>query len=314
LPSTGRLITFRPPAEQPGKVRVDTGVYEGGEVTMYYDSLIAKLICHGANRDEARLRLADALDSFVIEGPANNVAFLAVVARHPRFASGRFNTGFIADEFPKGYRPDHAPIADRTPFICIAAAMHWRYAERSARIAGQVPGHERDLGDKRIVILRGEPHPVRLDSIEGGYRITRDGVPHELRSAWRAGEPLWRGTIDGAHVSARVARRGIRYRIVCGGIEAEALVLTEHAARMQALMPSKPPPDLTKFLLSPMPGLLAEVAVAPGQEVKAGEKLAVIEAMKMENVLRAELDAVVKAVLAKAGDSLAVDQPIIEFK
>jgi len=313
LPSTGRLIQFRPPPERTGEVRVDTGVYEGGEVSIYYDSMIAKLICHGLNREEARLRLADALDAFVIKGPASNLAFLAAVARHPRFASGKFHTGFIAEEFPNGYQPSMAPIDDPNLFICVAAAVHWRFAERSAKIAGQVPGHERDLGDTRIVWLRGEAHPVRIRSIPGGQEVFREGNSFAILTDWKIGEPVFSGTLNGRRLHVRLERVGMKYRMVHRGVEATVLVLTEHAAKAQALMPDKPPPDLSRFLLSPMPGLLTEVTVSPGQDVKAGEKLAVIEAMKMENVLRAEHDAVVKNLLAKAGDSLAVDQPIIEF-
>jgi propionyl-CoA carboxylase alpha chain len=288
LPSTGRLVQFRPPAERAGELRVDTGVYEGGEVSMYYDSMIAKLIAHGTNRDEARARLAEALDAFAVKGPASNIAFLSAVARHRRFASGKFNTGFIAEEFPQGYAPSTAPIEDPGLFVSVAAAVHWRYAERSARIASQVPGHERE--------------------------VFFDGKSFAVLSGWKLGEPVFAGTLNGRHINVRLERNGMKYRLVHGGVEATLLVLTEHAAKMQALMPDKPPPDLSKFLLSPMPGLLTELAVKVGQEIKAGEKLAVIEAMKMENVLRAENDAVVKNLLAKAGDSLAVDQPIVEFQ
>jgi propionyl-CoA carboxylase alpha chain len=314
LPSTGRLIQFRPPPERAGEVRVDTGVYEGGEVPVHYDSLVAKLICHGTSRDEARTRLGEALDSFVIKGPATNAAFLAAVVRHPRFAAGRVDTGFIAAAYPGGYKPAEAAIDDSNLFVSIAAAVHWRYAERSAKIAGQVPGHERDLGDTRIVWLRGEPHPVRIRSIPGGQEVFRGGSAFAVLSDWKLGDPLFTGTLNGRRVHVRLERVGTQYRMIHGGVEAIVLVLTEHAARAQALMPRKAPPDLSRFLLSPMPGLLTELAVSPGQEVKAGEKLAVIEAMKMENVLRAENDAVVKVLLAKAGDSLAVDQPIIEFR
>jgi propionyl-CoA carboxylase alpha chain len=314
LPSIGRLVQFRPPAEVPGAVRVDTGVFEGGEVSMYYDPMIAKLITHGTNRDEARARLAEALDAFVVKGPASNVAFLAAVARHPRFAAGNFNTGFIAEAFPQGYVPAAVPVEDQSLFIGVAAAVHWRYAERSARIAGQVPGHERDLGDVRVVLLRGAAHPVRIRSIPGGQEVFLDGKSFAVLSGWKLGEPLFSGMLNGKRINVRIERAGLEYRLSHAGVDATALVLTEHAARMQALMPHKPAPDLSKFLLSPMPGLLSELAVSPGQEIKAGEKLAVIEAMKMENVLRAENDAVVKRLLAKAGDSLAVDQPIVEFQ
>ena len=227
---------------------------------------------------------------------------------------GKFNTGFIAEEFPQGYAPSAAPIEDPSLFISVAAAVHWRYAERSARIAGQVPGHERDVGDARVVHLRGATYPVRVRSIPGGQEVFFGGNSFAVLSEWKLGEPLFSGTLNGKRINVRLERTGMKYRLVHAGVEADVLVLTEHAAKMQALMPDKPPPDLSRFLLSPMPGLLTELAVSPGQEIKAGEKLAVIEAMKMENVLRAENDAVVKKLLAKAGDSLAVDQPIVEFQ
>jgi propionyl-CoA carboxylase alpha chain len=281
---------------------------------MYYDSMIAKLIAHGTTRDEARARLAESLDAFVVKGPASNIAFLSAVTRHPRFAAGRFNTGFIAEEFPRGYDPSAAPIDDPSLFVSVAAAVHWRYAERSARIAGQVRGHERDVGDARVVHLRGAVCPVRIRSIPGGQEVFFDDKSYAVQSGWKLGEPVFTGTLNGKRISARLERNGVKYRLTHGGVQATVLVLTEHAAKMQALMPDKPPPDLSKFLLSPMPGLLTELAVQVGQEIKAGEKLAVIEAMKMENVLRAENDAVVKKLLAKAGDSLAVDQPIVEFQ
>ena len=313
LPSTGRLVRFRPPVERAGELRVDTGVFEGGEVSMHYDSMIAKLIAHGTTREEARVRLAQALDGFVVKGPASNIDFLSAVTRHPRFASGRFHTGFIAEEFPGGYVPSSAPIADRAIFVSVAAAVHWRYSERSARISGQVPGHERDLGDVRHVHLRGEACVARVRSIPGGQQVFFGDRSFEVLSGWKLGEPVFSGTLDGEPFEMRVERRGMTYLLAHGGAEVTALVLTEHAAKMQALMPARAPQDMSKFLLSPMPGLLAELAVAAGQRVNAGEKLAVIEAMKMENVLRSDKDAVVKALLAKAGDSLAVDQPIIEF-
>ena len=314
LPSTGRLVQFRPPVERTGELRVDTGVYEGGEVSMHYDSMIAKLIAHGTTREEARMRLAEALDGFVVKGPASNIAFLSAVTRHPRFASGKFHTGFIAEEFPGGHVPSTAPIDDPAILVSVAAAVHWRYAERSARISGQVPGHERDVGDVRHVHLRGEVYVARVRSIPGGQEVFFGDKSFAVLSGWKLGEPVFSGTLNGKPVEVRVERRGMKYLLMHGGAEVTALVLTEHAARMQALMPVKAPPDTSKFLLSPMPGLLAELSVAAGQRVNAGEKLAVIEAMKMENVLRADKDAVVKALLAKAGDSLAVDQPIIEFE
>jgi propionyl-CoA carboxylase alpha chain len=314
LPSTGRLVQFRPPPGLGPELRVDTGVYEGGEVSMYYDSMIAKLIAHGKDREEARMRLAQALDAFVVKGPATNIAFLSAVVRHPRFASGTFDTGFIAQEFPNGHVPLAAPLAGSGVLVAVAAAIHWRRAARSAKIADQLPGHERDVGTTRVVQLRGASHPVTIRSIPGGQQVMSDVGTFTVLSDWKPGSPIFTGTVNGEPVAVRFERAGVRYRLSHAGAQADVHVLTEHAARMQALMPDKPPPDLSRLLLSPMPGLLSELAVKVGQPIKAGEKLAVIEAMKMENVLRAERDAVVKSLLAKAGDSLAVDQPIIEFQ
>jgi propionyl-CoA carboxylase alpha chain len=303
-----------PPAEAPGMVRVDTGVYEGGEISMYYDSMIAKLIVHGATRDQAIGRMRDALDAFVIRGVSTNIPFQAALMQHPRFVSGRFNTGFIAEEYPKGFRSEDVPHDDPALLVCVAAALHRRYMDRAAGITGQLRGHERKVGPDWVVVMGGEHHPVTVSNIAGGQHIAYKGEAFAVLSDWAFGHPIFRGTVNGRDVCMQVERRNLVYRLFHWGTQVDVMVLTARAAELYALMPHKPPPDLSKFVVSPMPGLLTEVAVAEGQEVKAGEKLAVIEAMKMENVLRAENDAVVKQLLAKAGDSLAVDQPIVEFR
>jgi propionyl-CoA carboxylase alpha chain len=313
LPSIGRLVKYMPPAELPGMVRVDTGVYEGGEISMYYDSMIAKLIAHGATRDQAIVRMRDALNAFVIRGVSTNIPFQAALVQHPRFVAGRFNTGFIAEEYPQGFRSEDVPHDDPGMLVCVAAALHRRYMDRAAGITGQLRGHERRVGADWVVILGGEHHPVTVSNIPGGQHIAYKGEAFTLLSDWAFGHPIFRGTVNGREVCMQVERRNLVYRLFHWGTQVDVMVLTARAAELHALMPRKPPPDLSRFLLSPMPGLLTEIAVAVGQEVKAGEKLAVIEAMKMENVLRAENDARVKAVLAKPGDSLAVDQPIVEF-
>jgi propionyl-CoA carboxylase alpha chain len=314
LPSVGRLVKYMPPAEAPGMVRVDTGVYEGGEISMYYDSMIAKLIVHGATRDQAIGRMRDALDAFVIRGVSTNIPFQAALMQHPRFVSGRFNTGFIAEEYPKGFRSEDVPHDDPALLVCVAAALHRRYMDRAAGITGQLRGHERKVGPDWVVVMGGEHHPVTVSNIAGGQHIAYKGEAFAVLSDWAFGHPIFRGTVNGRDVCMQVERRNLVYRLFHWGTQVDVMVLTARAAELYALMPHKPPPDLSKFVVSPMPGLLTEVAVAEGQEVKAGEKLAVIEAMKMENVLRAENDAVVKQLLAKAGDSLAVDQPIVEFR
>ncbi|MEW5887690.1 MAG: acetyl-CoA carboxylase biotin carboxylase subunit [Pseudomonadota bacterium] len=313
LPSTGRLVRYIPPEEIPGAVRVDTGVYEGGEISMYYDSMIAKLITHGATRDEAIARMRDALNAFVIRGISSNIAFQAALMQHPRFVSGKFHTGFIAEEFPKGFHPSSVVHDDPVLLASVAAFARRRYIARAVQTSGQLPGHRRKVGDEWVAIANGDRYPLHVEPIDGGYAITCQGERHELKSDWKLGEILFRGTWDGEEVCLQIERIGLRYRVSHWGTQAEFMVVNDRAAHLLSLMPEKPKPDLSKFLLSPMPGLLTDVAVKPGQEVKAGEKLAVIEAMKMENILKAESDCVVAEVMAKQGDSLSVDQPILRF-
>jgi propionyl-CoA carboxylase alpha chain len=314
LPSVGRLVKYMPPAEAPGMVRVDTGVYEGGEISIYYDSMIAKLVVHGATRDQAIARMRDALDAFVIRGVSTNLPFQAALMQHPRFVSGQFNTGFIAEEYPQGFRSEDVPYENPAALVCVAAALHRRYMDRAAGITGQLRGRERKVGPDWVVVMGGEHHPVTVSNIVGGQHIAYQGEAFAVLSDWAFGHPIFRGTVNGRDVCMQVERRNLVYRLFHRGTQVDVMVLTARTAQLYALMPRKPPPDLSKFLVAPMPGLLTEIPIAPGQEVKAGEKLAVIEAMKMENVLRAESDAVVKQLLAKAGDSLAVDQPIVEFR
>jgi propionyl-CoA carboxylase alpha chain len=318
LPSTGRLVKYAPPAEtsdEKATVRVDTGVYEGGEISMYYDSMIAKLIVHAATRAEAIASMRDALDAFVIRGVASNIAFQAALLQHPRFVSGDFNTGLIAEEYPRGFNAADVPHDDPAMLVAVAAAIHRQYLARNALISGQMPGHEYKPGGDYIVRLEdGTDHAVSVSADAAGWDVVIAGVCHVIRTDWQFGQPLYRGTFDDKPFCMQVERRGLSYRLFHRGTQVDLMVMTARAAHLQSLMPHKAPPDLSKFLLSPMPGLLTLIAVSPGQEVKAGEVLAKIEAMKMENVLKAERDCVVDALLAKAGESLAVDQPILGFK
>ena len=314
LPSTGRLVKFIPPAERHG-VRVDTGVYEGGEISMYYDSMIAKLIVHAPTRDSAVAKMRDALNAFVIRGVAANISFQAALMQNPRFLSGNFNTGLIAEEYPKGFDASMVPHDDPAMLIAVAAAMHRQYLARNAMISGQMPGHEYKPGADFVVRLEdGTDHDVRITPAEGGWDAQFGGELYAIRTDWQFGLSLYQGTINNEPFCMQVERRGLKYRLFHWGTQADIMVMTARAAHLQSLMPHKAPPDMSKFLLSPMPGLLTQVAVAPGQEVKAGEVLAKIEAMKMENVLKAERDCVVDALLAKSGESLSVDQPIIGFR
>ncbi|MCS6765753.1 MAG: acetyl/propionyl/methylcrotonyl-CoA carboxylase subunit alpha [Candidatus Protistobacter heckmanni] len=314
LPSTGRLVRFAPPLEEEGKVRVDTGVAEGGEIPMYYDSMIAKLIVHGADRHEAIARMREALNAFVIRGISSNIPFQAALMAHERFVGGNFNTGFIAEEFAKGFSAELVAHDDPLLLVAVAAAVHRRYRERAVAISGQIPGHEVSIQSDFVVLVRGEPHPASVVATDGGYAVTVDGKRHHLITDWQPGDILFSGSVSGRLVRLQVERVGLDYRLAHNGVQLTARVLLPRAAELQKLMPFKQPPDMSKFLLSPMPGLLVDVAAAPGQKVQAEEKLAVIEAMKMENVLFAAQDGVVAEVLAAKGESLAVDQQIIRFE
>ena len=318
LPSTGRLVKYAPPPEVNG-VRVDTGVYEGGEISMYYDSMIAKLIVHGSTRDQAIARMRDALNAFVIRGVASNIAFQSALMQHPRFVSGNFNTGLIAEEYPQGFDATDVPHDDPAMLIAVAAAMHRQYLARNSHISGQMPGHEYKPGSDFVVCLDAGKceridHEVRVLEAAGGWDVTFAGDLYEVRTDWQFGQVLYQGIINSEPFCMQVERRGLKYRLFHWGTQADIMVMTARAARLQAMMPKKALPDMSKFLLSPMPGLLTHVAVQVGQEVKAGEILAKIEAMKMENVLKAERDCVVEKLLANPGESLAVDQAIIAFK
>ncbi|MCH7937985.1 MAG: acetyl/propionyl/methylcrotonyl-CoA carboxylase subunit alpha [Proteobacteria bacterium] len=313
LPSSGRLVRYRPPDED-DHVRVDSGVAEGGEISIYYDPLIAKLITYGPTREEATARMSGALDRFHISGVRHNIGFLAALIAHPRFAEGRLSTDFIAEEYPDGFHSQDLTPEDPRLLIAVAACIHRAYQARASMISGQTAGRERVVADDWLVILHGDAVPVRIKPTDGGYELVVEGEDILIETTWKLGQPLFRGTLRGSGFCLQVERQGVAYRLIHGGAEAEVLVLSPRHAELQALMPVKEAPETSKSLLSPMPGLLISLSVEEGQEVKAGEELAVIEAMKMENVLRAERDGIVAAIKAGPGDSLAVDQVILEFK
>jgi propionyl-CoA carboxylase alpha chain len=330
LPSTGRLVRFLPPqatlraAEPagadaaPGGVRVDTGVAEGGEIPVHYDSMIAKLIVHGRDRADAIARMREALNAFVIRGVASNIAFQSALLAHPAFQAGDFDTGFIAKHYPQGFHADAVVHEDPDFLVALAAASYLRYRQRAARIDGQLPGHERHLGRDFVAVVKaaggGHTHvPVAIDAGDETVAVTLAGRVHAIALDWRIGGIRAAGRCNGRPFTAQVERQGLWTRVTHDGRSIEALVMGAQAAELLRRMPAKAPPDLSKFLLSPMPGLLADLAVKPGQKVLAGERLAVIEAMKMENVLTAAQDGTVKELLARPGDSLAVDQPILSF-
>jgi propionyl-CoA carboxylase alpha chain len=333
LPSTGRLVRFQPPKETMWAgdvehlhgVRVDTGVQDGGEIPMYYDSMIAKLIVHGQDRKEAIAKMREALNGFVIRGISSNIPFQAALLAHPKFISGEFNTGFIAEHYGKGFHAEDVPHDDPDFLVALAAYVNRRTLQRAAGISGQMPGHEFTVGEDFVAILldaagqhRSQPASVRDFEAQSGSSVVETAAKrYEICSNWHLGGARIRGTANAkpftAQVERGVGKNPLAIRIMHNGTRLDALVLTPRAAELQALMPFKAPPDMSRFVLSPMPGLLAEVTVEPGQKVQAGERVAVIEAMKMENVLFAAADGVVAKVLAHKGDSLVVDQPIVEF-
>jgi propionyl-CoA carboxylase alpha chain len=328
LPSTGRLVRYQPPVAtmeaalpmpEGGGVRVDTGVYEGGEIPMYYDSMIAKLIVHGLDRDDAIGKMREALNAFVIRGISSNIPFQAALLAHPRFVSGDFNTGFIAEQYPKGFSADAVPHDSPDFLLALAAAVKRLSLQRASGLSGQLRGHEMAIGEDFVVVAIGEDGrrsatPVRLRT-DGPRSLVEIGErTHSITLHGSLRDVAMHGDCDGEPFCAQVERSGLDFRISHNGRSVRTRVMTPRAAELYALMPVKAPPDLSRFLLSPMPGLLVDVAVQPGQKVLAGEKLAVIEAMKMENILVALQDGVVAKVSASKGESLTVDQIILEFQ
>ena len=309
MPSIGRLVRYREP-EAGRNLRVDSGVVEGSEITMHYDPMIAKLVTYGETRDAAIREMRAALDCFYIRGINHNMSFLAAVIAKDRFRDGRLTTNFIAEEFPDGFEAAAVPAAAREAMIAVAGFLRQREFEREAALGRDMAPTS---GGDWVVRLDGEPHEVTVQPAPGGYRVSGAVEDAVVESDWRPGEPLFRGRIDGRALTVQIDRCGPRLRLTHGGAEVEALVLRPRVAELAARMLEKAPPDLSRFLLSPMPGLLVKLEVEAGQEVKAGEALAVVEAMKMENVLRAERDGVVARLHAEAGASLTVDQAILEF-
>jgi propionyl-CoA carboxylase alpha chain len=334
LPSTGRLVRFQPPvqtmvAAQPvpagGGVRVDTGVAEGGEIPMCYDSMIAKLIVHAPSRPEAIARMREALNGFVIRGVSSNVPFQAALLAHPKFQAGDFNTGFIAEHYAQGFRAEDVPHEDPNLLVALAAVAHRRLRERAVGIAGQLDGHGVAIGREFVAVVKGEggrhehlPVSVDLRQPEAGgaaalLHVDVAGQTYAITQDWAFGGIRASGRCNGRPYTAQIERQGLWLRVAHDGRRIEAQLLSPRAAELLRRMPFKAPPDMSKFLLSPMPGLLVQLAVQPGQKVLAGERLAIIEAMKMENILVATADGVVGELLARQGESLAVDQPILSF-
>jgi len=319
LPSTGRLTRYRPPKEQTANgvtVRNDTGVYEGGEISLYYDPMIAKLVTHAPSRATAIAAQSDALDAFVIDGIRHNIPFLAALMAHPRWQAGKLSTGFIAEEFPGGFHAA-APQGETAKVLAaVAAAIDHVLGERKRRISGQLGGKAVTRESERAVWLGEEEIRLTVKRENGVIEVRfPDGKARASRimSDWKPGAPFWSGTVDGNPATVQVRAIPNGFALSHRGIETRAYVYTEREAGYARLMPVKMAGDTGKQVVCPMPGLVVSIAVKEGQEVKAGEMVAVVEAMKMENVLRAEIDGTVKKINAKPGDSLAVDDVILEF-
>ena len=318
LPSIGRLTACKPP--EPGKdsdgrlVRIDTGVVEGAEISMFYDPMIAKLITHAPTRRQAIAAQAAALDRYLIRGISHNIDFLAAIMAHPRFQAGdNVTTGFIAEEYPDGFHG--APVAPDTRDAVIAAAaiVTAMEAERAQLIDGQLNGHGAEFGEEWIVEIGGEQVPVAIAGDMGRFELLVDGREIDVASDWRIGSPLFEAEIADTARSLAIEKAGSFLKVTTAGAAHKVRVLTPRAAELARFMLPKLAPDLSRFLLCPMPGLVVSVAVAEGDKVEAGQPLATVEAMKMENILRAEKSATIGKVLAKPGDSLAVDAVILEF-
>ena len=309
LPSIGRLVRYRAP-EESRSVRVDTGVGEGSEISMFYDPMIAKLATWGESRDAAIAEMRRALDAFYIRGVNHNIPFLAAVMAAERFQAGRLTTNYIAEEYPEGFQGRELPAETRNRLVSVAAVLQERSKQRGN-------GHPAAAGlsepVERVVMIGREPQVAKLSPEGEAFAVEFDGGRHVIESDWRPGQPLFKGRLDQAPITVQVDADGPRWKLTHDGGRVDVLVLRPRLAELAALMPVKVPPDMSRFLLSPMPGLLVSLAVSEGQEVKAGEELAVVEAMKMENVLRAERDGRIAKLQAAPGDNLAVDQVIIEF-
>ena len=322
LPSIGRLVKYRPPPEASLDgitIRNDTGVQEGGEISIYYDPMIAKLVTHAPSRAAAIEAQSRALDAFYVDGIRHNIPFLSALMHHPRWREGNLSTGFIAEEFPGGFvaRPPEGEVARR--LAAVGAAIDHVLGERKRQISGQMNGRLVQRERRRAVWL--ERAETILDIARDGDGIAvqfvgadgMPGQPHHLVSRWKPGDPVWHGSIDGQAVAMQVRPIANGFRLAHQGFEVPVYVFTEAEATSARLMPVATAADTGKKLLCPMPGLVVSIAVTEGQEVKAGETLAVVEAMKMQNVLRAERDGTVKKIHAVAGATLAVDALILEF-
>jgi len=319
LPSIGRLTRYRPCEE--GKMadgtitRNDTGVYEGGEISMFYDPMIAKLCTWGKDRKTAINAMKNALDRFEVDGISHNLPFLSAVMDHPRFASGDITTAFIEEEYPDGFSGSSLTDNGRIKLAALAAVMNMIAQLRRTRISGALTNHKRRVGKKWVVSLDGKNFALKLKARNEGARIKfSTGQKLNVITDWRPGQPLCLATIDGEEIAVKVNPCDAGYKMRWRGTEIIASVQSPLVAELAKLMPEKIAPDTSSLLLCPMPGLIVSISVTEGEEVQEGQALATVEAMKMENILRAEKKGVVMMINCNPGDSLAVDDVIMEFE
>ncbi|KJF73109.1 acetyl-CoA carboxylase biotin carboxylase subunit [Agrobacterium arsenijevicii] len=319
LPSIGRLTRYRPPQEGEQEngtvIRNDTGVFEGGEISMYYDPMIAKLCSWGQDRKTAIDAMGQALDRFEVEGIGHNLPFLSAVMQHERFRAGRLTTGFIAEEFPEGFSGVEPDEASARKLAAIATVIHQRLQSRAVEISGTIGNHRRIVGQDWVVSLGKSQRKVSVETGADGTAIRfEDGAALTVDTGWLPGRSLGLFTVAGEVIAAKVDLVRAAVRLRWRGMDVLARVRSPRVAELALLMPEKLPPDTSKLLLCPMPGVITGISVGEGDEVEAGQALATVEAMKMENILRAEKRGRIAKVSAKPGDSLAVDEVILEFE
>jgi propionyl-CoA carboxylase alpha chain len=316
MPSTGRLVRYRAPEEAP-EIRVDSGIYEGAEISMFYDPMIAKVTTWDRDRTSAVALMRRALDEFYIKGVAHNIAFLTALMANPRFLDGRLSTKFIEEEYPKGFSPAPLQPEDLGPIVAAALFMHMRYLYRMSRMSGQMVGYPRHIPSDWEVMVNGTYHPATVEPVmmghDEGFDVTMEHHVMAIRSDWQIGDPVLRCSINAIPHGFKVEPDGLGYRIYHLGAEINVVVYRKEVADLMRRMPERKPPDMSKYLVSPMPGLLRSVAAEAGDKVDVGTELAIVEAMKMENILKAPRPGRIAKLHAKPGDTLTVGQIIVEF-
>jgi propionyl-CoA carboxylase alpha chain len=318
MPSIGRLVRYRTP-EEGSQVRLDNGVYEGGEISMFYDPMIAKVTTWDRNRPAAVALMRRALDEFYIKGVQHNIAFLTALMANPRFLDGRLSTNFIAEEYPNGFSP--APLEEKDVNAIVAAGflMYVRHLYRASHVSSQMPGYHRKIPVDWEVTVNGKVYPVKLMGLveggpEAGFEIMVEDALIAVRSDWQVGDHVLRSEVNGIPQRFKVEPSGLGFKLFHLGAEVEVVIHRKTVADLLKLMPQRKAPDMSRYLVSPMPGLLRSISAEVGDKVEPGVELAVVEAMKMENILRSACTGRITKVHAKAGDTLAVGQVIVEFE